>query len=109
MVALFGGHPDLYRWMVEAEHGRWRLVLPAAAMAEAERQLGAGPGLWEPILLTGGILPLPLAPHTAVEVGGWPGTLGCRQAVHEAGALRAVVVTTDPRAYDGLRAALLVV
>jgi hypothetical protein len=52
---------------------------------------------------------LPLTEHAAIEVGRWPGSLSCRHAVHEAYALRCVVVTRDPGAYTGLRVSLLVV
>lgn len=109
LVALFNGHGELRDMMGQAEAGWWNLLLPAGCIAEAEAQLGAGTSGWEGILLTGGVLPLPLAAHTAIEIGAWPGSLGARHAVHEAAALRAAVVTCDPGQYEGLRVALLVV
>ena len=40
-------------------------------------------------------------------MGSWPGPLAARHAAHEAHALRAVVVTTEPARYAGLLVALL--
>jgi hypothetical protein len=108
-IALFAGHPRLDELLGWAEHGRVSLLLPAACIAEAERVVQAGTGGWESVLLTPGIRTLPLVEHAAIEVGRWPGTLGARHAVHEAYALRSVVVTTDRAAYDGLLVALQVV
>lgn len=109
LTALFNGHRGLRDMMGEAEAGWWTLVLPAVCMADAAAELGTRPSAWDALLLTPGVLALPLAPHTAVEVAGWPGTLAARHAAHEATALRAAVVTCDPPAYDGLLVALLVV
>ncbi|HYN94278.1 MAG TPA: hypothetical protein VES42_10565 [Pilimelia sp.] len=52
---------------------------------------------------------MPLTEHAAIEIGGWPGTLAARHVVHEAAAVRGVVVTRSPGTYDGLRVPLLVV
>lgn len=107
LAALFDGHPRLYRMLGEAEAGWWTLVLPAVCMADAAQTLETRPSAWDGLLLTPGVLAMPLAPHTAVEVAGWPGSLQARHAAHEATALRAAVVTCDPPAYDGLLVALL--
>jgi hypothetical protein len=109
LVALFGGHPELSRLLDLAEQGWVNLLLPTTAIADAERQLRAGSSGWEPILLTGGVRSLPLAEHTAIEIGSWPGSLAVRHAVHEADAMRAAVVTTEPGQYKGLKVPLLVV
>jgi hypothetical protein len=109
LVALFGGHPRLERLLIEAEAGAWNLILPTTCIADAERVLEAGTSGWEAILLTSGVLPLPLSAHTAIEIGQWPGSLSARHAAHEQAALRAVVVTCDVSAYAGLPVALLAV
>lgn len=109
IVALFESHPKLNELFDGAEQGRLNLLLPTTAIADAERKLRAGPGGWEPVLLTGGVRSLPLAEHTAIEVGQWPGDLAVRHAAHEAEALRAAVVTRKPGAYEGLQVPLLVV
>ncbi len=109
IAALFDGHPALVALIAEAEAGWWNLILPAACVAEAESVVKAGHSGWEAILLTSGVVTLPLEAHTAVEVGAWPGPLWARHAAHEAAALRAVVVTCDPGSYKGLTVALLVI
>lgn len=107
IAALFDGHPRLLAMMGEAEAGWWNLILPAACIADAEQAVRAGHAGWEAILLTPGVITLPLEAHSAIEVGAWPGPLWACHAAHEAAALRAVVVTCDPGSYDGLLVALL--
>ena len=109
LVALFAGHPEVSHLLDLAEQGWVNLLLPTTAIADAEHELGAGPHGWEPILLTGGVRSLPLAEHTAIEIGPWPGALSVRHAVHEADALRSAVVTTRPEDYKGQTVPLLVV
>ncbi len=109
IAALFDGNPTLAALMGEAEAGWWTLVLPAVCVADAEQAVRAGPKGWEAILLTAGVLTLPLTETAAIEIGAWPGPLWARHAAHEAAALRAAVVTCDPGSYKGLTAALLVV
>jgi hypothetical protein len=88
LIDLFRGHPELSQLLNYAEQGRYTLLLPTTAVADAEAELDAGPGGWEPLLLTAGVRSLPLTEHAAIEVGRWPGSLSCRHAVHEAYALR---------------------
>jgi hypothetical protein len=109
LVGLFRGHRELGDLLDQAEAGRLEVLIPVTAVAEAESQLVAGRTGWDPILLTRGVLALPLSEHAAIEIGGWPGGLGARQVVHEAAAVRGVVVTRSPAAYEGLRVSLLVV
>lgn len=109
IVALFRGHAALDELLTAAEHGRQTLLLPAAGIADAEHEIQAGARGWEAILLTAGVRSLPLDEHTAITVGGWPGDLWARHAAYEAHAVRGVVVTCQPGAYEGLRVPLLVV
>lgn len=109
LVALFDAHEPLMTLLRQAEQGAANLFLPAACMAEAEGQVRAGVSGWEAILLTPGLVPLDLSSGIAVAIGQWPGTLGARHAVYEQTALRAMVVTTTPAAYEGLAVTLLAV
>ncbi|MEJ3744526.1 hypothetical protein WEI85_14675 [Actinomycetes bacterium KLBMP 9797] len=109
LIDLFGGHPALLTMLTQAENGELQLMLPTAALADAEDRLQAGSGGWEPLLLTSGFTALPLTEHAAIEVGQLPGKLATRHAVHEAVALRATIVTRKPGAYKGQRVSLMVV
>lgn len=109
LVDLFYGHRELGELLDQAEAGWLQILLPATAIADAEAVLTADRIGWEPILLTPGVQTLPLTEHAAIEIGGWPGTLGARHVAHEAAAVRGVVVTRSPEAYTGLKASLLVV
>jgi hypothetical protein len=109
IVALFAADRGLDELVAAAQAGRATLLLPTTAMADAEAQLGASTRGWEAVLLTDGISSLPLSEHAAIEIGRWPGDLSTRQAVHEARALRATVVTTEPGRYRGLPVTLTVV
>lgn len=109
LVDLFGGHRELGDVLNQAEAGWLQILLPATAIAEAEAALDAGRSGWEGILLTAGVQSLPLTEHAAIEIGTWPGTLAARHVVHEAAAVRGVVVTRAPGIYEGLRVPLLVV
>lgn len=109
LVDLFGGHRELGQLLDQAEAGWLQVLLPVTAIASAEEVVAAGRGGWDPILLTGGVQSLPLTEYAAIEIGGWSGDLSTRHVVHEAAAVRGLVVTRDPSRYQGLRVPLLVV
>jgi len=109
IVALFTGDRSVQRLLDLAEQGSIQLLMPTAAIADAEQELRAGFDGWEPILLTDGVRSLPLSEHTAIDIGQWPGSLAARHAAHEARALRAAVVTRDPGAYTGVQVDLRVI
>jgi hypothetical protein len=52
---------------------------------------------------------LALTEQAAIEIGPWPGSLSGKHSVHEANALKAVVVTREPGECAGRRIALVVV
>jgi hypothetical protein len=109
IVALFGGHRRLDELVKAAMRGAAALILPTTAIADAEAEVAAGNSGWEAVLLSEGVRSLALSEHAAIEIGQWPGELSTRQAVHEARALRAAVVTTEPGRYRGLPVTLNVV
>lgn len=110
LIALFGGHPDLMEMLNDAEIGRVFLLMPTAAVAEAESALRAGASLWAPFMMFRGVSTLDLSLHTAVEAadladprtpGAIAGPLMVGQVIYEAHALNAVVVTQLPHLYAG--------
>jgi hypothetical protein len=109
IVAMFQGHWRLEDLVKAAERGQAALILPTTAIAEAEADVAAGTSGWEGVLLSEGVRSLSLTEHTAIEIGQWPGELSTRQAVHEARALRAAVVTAEPGRYRGLPVTLNVI
>ncbi|RKR92656.1 hypothetical protein BDK92_7132 [Micromonospora pisi] len=109
MVAFFGAHPRLMALLDQADAGTVNLLLPTTAIADAQAKLGASMDAWHALLLSPGVLPLPLAQHAAIEIGGWAGELSVRHAVHEARAMRAAVVTCEPGLYRGMDVTLLAV
>jgi len=108
IVDLFRGHEQLTRLLFRADRGEINLLLPTTAIADAESQVGAGTTGWESILRIPSVQSLNLTEHAAIEIGSWPGQLSNRHAVHEALAIKAVVLTTEPGAYKGLRVPLMV-
>jgi hypothetical protein len=108
IVDLFRGHEQLTRVLFRGDQGEVNLLLATTAIADAETRLGAGASGWELILRIPCVQSLNLTEHAAIEIGSWPGQLSSRHVVHEALALRAVVLTTEPGAYKGLRVPLMV-
>jgi hypothetical protein len=109
LIALHQGHAPVYGLLTRADAGQIMLAVPVSALAEANTTIQASTSEWEAVLLTAGLEVLTLAQHIAIEVGSWPGDLATRHVVHEAAALRAVVVTCRPSAYEGHKVPLLVV
>jgi hypothetical protein len=109
LVDWFEGHRVLADLADQAERGWFQMVLPAAAIADAESELQAGRQAWDAIFYTPGLQMMPLGEHVAVEIGSWPGPLSAKHAAYEAAAGRGVVVTRQPGLYKGLSVQLLVV
>jgi hypothetical protein len=109
ILALFDAHPHIMARMAAAEAGKTHLLLPTSAIAEAETRVRAGSDGWAAVLLTPGVVSLPLTEHAAIEGGEWPGDLATRHAVHEAQAVGAAIMTRYPGIYQGHHVALVVV
>jgi hypothetical protein len=101
LIASFYSEPFIERLIADADEGRVRLYLPTVAMADAEQHLQAGVDGWAHLLYCRHIEAMPLSETCAVEIGDWPGALAVRQTAYEARALRATVVTREPRLYSG--------
>jgi hypothetical protein len=106
LIASFQDQPDLEDLVADAGAGRVRLYLPTVALSDAETELQAGTDGWAHLLYEEHITSVPLSETCALEVGSWPGTLAARHTAHEARALRAAVVTREPKLYDGLGVAV---
>lgn len=109
IVALFEGHGLLMRWLEESDRDERMLILPTAAMAEAETSLRAGYLGWAFMFLSAGVQVLHLDQSTSISVGGFDGPLGARHARQEADAVRATIITRRPADYDGMPGSLFVV
>ncbi|MFC0006282.1 PIN domain-containing protein [Micromonospora siamensis] len=107
LLALHKGHPQVFHLLTRADAGEVTVVIPATVLAEANFTMQYTESEWEAILLIAGITVTPLSQHIAVEVGGWRGDLATRHTVHEARAVRGVVVTCDPGGYQGYQVPLL--
>lgn len=106
LIASFYDRPDLEDLIADAAAGRVRLYLATVALADAETELRAGTNGWAHLLYEEHIVSVPLSETCALEVGSWRGALAVRHTAHEARALRAAVVTQEPKLYDGLGVAI---
>lgn len=107
--ALFDGHPPLFDMLTRAQDSDLTMILPAAAVAEANSKMRLSFDSWEPVLLTAGLTVTPLDSHIAIDVHEMVGDLSIRHVVYEARLMRGVVVTCHPGAYQGHTVPLLVV
>ncbi len=109
LVRMFDGHPRMLELLLDAEAGNVFLLLPAAAIAQAQQVLQAGQALWDPFLLFTGVRSLALTEHVAIEAGVMPGHIATTQVVHEARAVNGVVVTAMPDEYRAHGVSLTVI
>lgn len=91
-----------------ADAGEVRIILPAAAVAEANRMLRASWNTWEAVLYPGAVTVSPLDEHTAVEAGLY-GDVATGHVTYEARAVGDVVVTQARGAYQDTKLPLLVI
>ncbi|MFI6228706.1 hypothetical protein ACIBCR_15495 [Micromonospora echinospora] len=109
IVALFDAHPPVFDLLTRSQDGDLTMVMPAAAVADANAKIRASFDSWQPVLLTAGVTITPLDSHIAIEICEMPGDLATKHVVYEARVMRAVVVTCNPGMYRGHSVPLLVV
>jgi predicted nucleic acid-binding protein len=100
LVALFDAHDRVYALWAAAEESSVPVLLPATAIAEANRKLRATDAAWNAVLLGHNVAALDLTPATALAASRRGGDLAVAHASVEAGATGATIVTAHPDAYD---------
>ncbi len=107
LIALFRGNDEAFRLWRECDDRITQVVLPAAAVADANTYLQAGMNAWNAILYSP-VTCVDLSVAIAIDTGSMPGDLGTRHVVHEVRATRGVVVTAEPDRYRPWTLPLLV-
>jgi hypothetical protein len=82
-----------------ADRDELTLVMPAAAVAEANHVLGGDSNTWRAVLDPGRVVVTPLDESTAIDTGQHPGGLVVRHVAHEARQIRGAIVTRAPWQY----------
>jgi hypothetical protein len=95
LLALFRSHGPIFHLFMRADTEPYRLVFPAAAIADANTYLQGSEDEWRSILM-GRVDCLPLTEHIAITVGTWPGDLATRHVVY----VRGDIVTREPNRYQ---------
>ena len=108
IIALFNGHRKAFGHYNRADLGKVSLVLPAAAVAEANQTIHGVWKTWEAVLYPEAVTVAPLDEHSALEAG-LLGEVAIGHAVYEARAVRGVIVTCDPDPYRHTDQTLLVI
>jgi hypothetical protein len=102
LVALFEGSTDAFGLWSEADRAERLVVMPAAAIAEANHLIGADHNAWSALLFPADVTVAPLDSSQAIDIGPFPGALVTRHVVHEARAIGGTIVTRAPWQYaDG--------
>jgi hypothetical protein len=100
LVALFVGHERVSALWFAAEEAGVPVVLPAASIALANRQLKASDNAWSALLFGNNVHALDLSLASALSASRESGDLDVAHACVEARAAAAAVVTAIPDAYD---------
>lgn len=108
IIALFKAHRSAIGHYLRADAGQVSIVLPAAAVAEANRTIHSVWKTWEAVLYPEKVTVAPLDEHSALEAG-LLGEIAIGHAVYEARAVRGLVVTADPDPYRRIEQALFVI
>ena len=108
LAALFRADPFIWDYWRQADAGTLTLIMPAAAIADAEQDLQAGPDAWSGILWAPGAEVAALTETVALHSGSWRGSIATRQVIYEAREFRSPVLTRTPEHYSPGRVPLLV-
>ncbi|GGM70651.1 hypothetical protein ACFFX1_28790 [Dactylosporangium sucinum] len=100
LAALFNSYDPVFQVWLKADRDDLMIGFPAAAMVEASDRIGARPGDWELLLLSAGVVVLPLDQTAAAAIGTWRGSVAACQAVWESRATGWPVLTCDPKQYE---------
>lgn len=99
IIALFGGNELAYGLWLQADQDELTVIMPAAAVAEANNTIGGNSDAWRAVLDPGRVVVTPLDQSTAIDTGRRVGSLAVRQVVHEARHTRGAIVTRVPWQY----------
>ncbi len=99
LIALFDAHAALVTLWEEADRGETPLVLPGAAVAEANHVLGVSHDAWSAVLYPADVTVAPLDSGQAIDSGTQPGSLVVRHVMYEARAVLGIIVTRAPWQY----------
>jgi hypothetical protein len=99
LIALFNGNTRIFQLWLDAEQGKRALILPAAAVAEANHLIGADHNAWSALLYPADVTVAPLDSSQAIDIGRRHGSLGTRHVVYEAHAVAGIIVTRAPWRY----------
>jgi len=99
LVALFEGNTEAYGLWLRADQAERTLILPAAAVAEANHLIGADHNAWSALLYPADVTVAPLDSSQAIDIGPRPGGLVTRHVVYEAHAVAGIIVTRAPWQY----------
>lgn len=100
LVALFNGHERVSALWWAAENASAPVVLPATAIAVANRKLGASDNAWTSILLGENVHALTLSVAAALGASRELGELDVAHTSYEALATGGTIVTGNPDGYD---------
>ena len=99
IIALFAGHHVVYGTWQQADRGELTIIMPAAAIAEANNVIGGTGDTWHALLDPEQVVVTPLDQSTAIDTGPQQGALVVRHVVHEAKHTRGAIVTRAPWQY----------
>ena len=99
LIALFDGSSRAFDLWEKADQDLLTLILPTAAVAEANHVLGGTIDTWRAVLDPPRVIVTPLDLSTAIDSAPQSGTLAVRHVIHEARQVRGAIITRAPWQY----------